>query len=348
MTTTAVTEPAARADHVWKVYGSGETAVVALRDVSVSLERGRFTAIMGPSGSGKSTLMHCLAGLDSVSRGEVFVGDTRVTGLGDAGLTRLRRDKIGFIFQQFNLLPTLTAEENILLPLSIAGRKPDPDWYRTVIDTVKLGDRLGHRPSQLSGGQQQRVACARALVAQPEVIFADEPTGNLDSRSGADVLGFLRDSVRDHHQTIVMVTHDPVAASYADRVIFLGDGAVVDDLAEPTADGVLDRMRTIDARVGGGADGPAPIPAGAPPAAESRGTTDPTGRAPHPGAPPAESRATTDPTGRTPHAGAPPAAESRATTDPTGRAPHADPAAGDRPDPRGGRKPSPRPGPDSR
>ncbi|GIF67421.1 hypothetical protein Ais01nite_54560 [Asanoa ishikariensis] len=279
MTTTAVTGPAARAVQVWKVYGAGETEVVALRDVSVDLERGKFTAIMGPSGSGKSTLMHCLAGLDSVSRGEVYVGGTKVTGLGDAGLTRLRRDKIGFIFQQFNLLPTLTAEENILLPLSIAGRKPDPEWYRTVIDTVRLGDRLGHRPSQLSGGQQQRVACARALVARPDVIFADEPTGNLDSRSGADVLGFLSESVRTHGQTIVMVTHDPVAASYADRVLFLADGAVVAEILEPTADAVLDRMRTIDE----GPRGPGPA-VGLP--HESRGTTDPTGRTPHPGPPP--------------------------------------------------------------
>jgi len=279
VTTTAVTGPAARAVQVWKVYGAGETEVVALRDVTVELARGKFTAIMGPSGSGKSTLMHCLAGLDSVSRGEVYVGDTRVTGLGDAGLTRLRRDKIGFIFQQFNLLPTLTAEENILLPLSIAGRKPDPEWYRTVIETVRLGDRLGHRPSQLSGGQQQRVACARALVGRPDVIFADEPTGNLDSRSGADVLGFLRDSVRTHGQTIVMVTHDPVAASYADRVLFLADGAVVDEILEPTAAAVLDRMHTIDA-LDEGPRGAAEF-GGSPP--ESRGTIDPTGRTPHPG-----------------------------------------------------------------
>jgi ABC-type lipoprotein export system ATPase subunit len=274
-----VTGPAARAVQVWKVYGAGETEVVALRDVSVELARGKFTAIMGPSGSGKSTLMHCLAGLDSVSRGEVYVGDTRVTGLGDAGLTRLRRDKIGFIFQQFNLLPTLTAEENILLPLSIAGRKPDPEWYRTVIETVRLGDRLGHRPSQLSGGQQQRVACARALVGRPDVIFADEPTGNLDSRSGADVLSFLRDSVRTHGQTIVMVTHDPVAASYADRVLFLADGAVVDEILEPTAAAVLDRMHTIDA-LDQGRRGAAEFGGSAP---ESRGTIDPTGRTPHPG-----------------------------------------------------------------
>jgi putative ABC transport system ATP-binding protein len=237
---------AARATDLWKVYGSGEAQVIALRGVNVELERGHFTAIMGPSGSGKSTLMHCLAGLDSVTRGQVHIGDTQVTGLGDAGLTKLRRDKVGFIFQQFNLLPTLTAAENILLPLSIAGRKPDKTWYDTVIDTVNLRDRLSHRPAQLSGGQQQRVACARALVARPEVIFADEPTGNLDSRSGAEVLSFLRNSVRDFGQTIVMVTHDPNAASYADRVIFLGDGLIVDEMREPTAEAVLDRLKSLD------------------------------------------------------------------------------------------------------
>jgi putative ABC transport system ATP-binding protein len=239
--------PATRAVDLWKVYGSGEAQVLALRGVSLEMERGRFTAIMGPSGSGKSTLMHCLAGLDAVSRGEVWIGETQVTGLGDAGLTRLRRDQVGFVFQQFNLLPTLTAKENILLPLSIAGRKPEPDWYDTVIDTVGLRDRLNHRPSQLSGGQQQRVACARALVTRPEVVFADEPTGNLDSRSGAEVLGFLRRSVHESGQTIVMVTHDPVAASYADRVIFLGDGQIVDELLDPTAETVLDTMKRLDA-----------------------------------------------------------------------------------------------------
>jgi putative ABC transport system ATP-binding protein len=237
---------AARASDAWKVYGSGEARVVALRGVSVGFARGAFTAIMGPSGSGKSTLMHCLAGLDSVSRGEIFIGGTRVTGLGDAGLTKLRRDKVGFVFQQFNLLPTLTAKENILLPLSIAGRKPDQAWFQTVIETVGLSDRLGHRPSQLSGGQQQRVACARALVTRPEVVFADEPTGNLDSRSGAEVLGFLRRSVHESGQTIVMVTHDPVAASYADRVVFLGDGQTVDELLDPTAETVLDTMKRLD------------------------------------------------------------------------------------------------------
>jgi putative ABC transport system ATP-binding protein len=237
---------AARAVDVWKTYGSGEARVVALHGVDVEVERGQFTAIMGPSGSGKSTLMHCLAGLDSVTRGQVFIGDTRLTGLSDGGLTTLRRTKVGFIFQQFNLLPTLTAEENILLPLAIAGRKPERAWFDTVVEAVKLGDRLKHRPSQLSGGQQQRVACARALISRPDIIFADEPTGNLDSRAGADVLSFLRSSVTEHGQTIVMVTHDPNAASYADRVIFLADGRLVDELRKPTADAVLDRLKTIE------------------------------------------------------------------------------------------------------
>jgi putative ABC transport system ATP-binding protein len=237
---------AARAVDVWKVYGSGEAQVAALRGVNVELARGEFTAIMGPSGSGKSTLMHCLAGLDSTSRGDVYIGDTRVTGLPDRGLTRLRRDQVGFIFQQFNLLATLTAEENILLPLSIAGRKPDRQWFDAVVDTVGLRDRLKHRPTQLSGGQQQRVACARALISRPEVVFADEPTGNLDSRSGAEVLSFLRNSVRDFGQTIIMVTHDAGAASYADRVIFLADGQVVTELSTPTADAVLDTMKSLD------------------------------------------------------------------------------------------------------
>jgi putative ABC transport system ATP-binding protein len=249
-TTAAVAGVAARATDVWKVYGSGEAQVVALRGISVELLRGQFTAIMGPSGSGKSTLMHCLAGLDTVTRGEVAIGDTVIGGLSDARLTRLRRDQVGFVFQQFNLLPTLTAQENIVLPLSIAGRKPDKAWYDTVIETVGLADRLSHKPSQLSGGQQQRVACARALVSRPEVVFADEPTGNLDSRSGAEVLGFLRQSVRQFGQTVVLVTHDPNAASYADRVIFLADGAVVTELAEPTADAVLETMKRIDVLAG--------------------------------------------------------------------------------------------------
>jgi putative ABC transport system ATP-binding protein len=239
--------PAARAVDVWKVYGTTEdTRVNALAGVTTEFERGKFTAIMGPSGSGKSTLMHCLAGLDSITKGEVWIGDTRVDTLGDKGLTLMRREKVGFIFQQFNLLPTLTAEENITLPLNIGKRKPDQEWMDTVIKTVGLGDRLKHRPTQLSGGQQQRVACARALVSKPEVVFADEPTGNLDSRSGAEVLQFLQNSVRDFGQTIVMVTHDPNAASYADRVVFLADGQVVDDMAAPTSERVLENMKRLD------------------------------------------------------------------------------------------------------
>ncbi len=240
------TRVAARAAGVWKVYGAGEAEVIALRGVDLELASGAYTAIMGPSGSGKSTLMHCLAGLDNVTRGEVFIGDEEITGLGDAGLTKLRRDKIGFVFQQFNLLPTLTAEENILLPIAIAGRKPDREWFDRVVDAIGLRDRLSHRPAQLSGGQQQRVACARAMVTRPAVIFADEPTGNLDSRSGAEVLGFLRDSVRQFQQTVVMVTHDPNAASYADRVVFLADGRVVAELHGPTPEAVLDTMKRLD------------------------------------------------------------------------------------------------------
>jgi putative ABC transport system ATP-binding protein len=241
------TEVAARAVDVWKVYGtSDDTRVDALAGISVDFQKGHFTAIMGPSGSGKSTLMHCLAGLDSITRGEVWIGDTRVDKLSDRGMTELRRNKLGFIFQQFNLLPTLSAEENILLPLSIGKRKPDKAWMDQVIATTGLGDRLEHRPTQLSGGQQQRVACARALVSKPDVVFADEPTGNLDSRSGADVLQFLQNSVREFGQTIVMVTHDPAAASYADRVVFLADGKIVDELADPTADKVLETMKTLD------------------------------------------------------------------------------------------------------
>jgi putative ABC transport system ATP-binding protein len=239
-------DSAARAEHLSKVYGDGETRVVALDDVSVSLDRGRFTAIMGPSGSGKSTLMHCLAGLDGATSGQVFIGDTDLTRLKDKELTRLRRDQVGFIFQAFNLLPTLTALENITLPMDIAGRKPDRVWLDRVIDTIGLRGRLGHRPSELSGGQQQRVACARALASRPQVIFADEPTGNLDSRAGSQVLGFLRGSVSDLGQTVVMVTHDPNAASYADRVLFLGDGRIVDDMADPTADLVFERMKRLD------------------------------------------------------------------------------------------------------
>jgi putative ABC transport system ATP-binding protein len=229
-----------------KTYGSGDAAVHALDGVSVEFTTARFTAVMGPSGSGKSTLMHVTAGLDTATSGEVWIGDTNLAGLKDKDLTKLRRDRIGFVFQQFNLIPTLTAEENIALPMRLAGRKPDEAWLARVIEVVGLGDRLRHRPSELSGGQQQRVAVARALAARPEVIFADEPTGNLDSRSGAEVLTFLRRSVDETSQTIVMVTHDPVAASYADRVIFLADGHVVSDLTDPTAERVLDRMKNLE------------------------------------------------------------------------------------------------------
>jgi putative ABC transport system ATP-binding protein len=237
---------AARARGVSKRYGTGDAAVTALDDVTVDLASGRFTAVMGPSGSGKSTLMHCLAGLDTVSAGTVLIGDVDLTALSDRQLTRLRRDRIGFVFQSFNLLPTLSALENITLPMAIAGRRPDPDWLTTVIDAVGLGDRLRHRPSQLSGGQQQRVACARALAGRPEVIFADEPTGNLDSRSGAEVLTLLRSAVQTSGQTVVMVTHDPVAAGYTDEVVFLSDGRVVGRLSEPTQEGVLERMKHLD------------------------------------------------------------------------------------------------------
>ncbi|MFD3455318.1 ABC transporter ATP-binding protein [Streptomyces sp. NPDC058691] len=249
MTTTTApptaTATAARATDLSKVYGEGETRVVALDAVSVEFRSGEFTAIMGPSGSGKSTLMHCMAGLDTVSAGSARIGDTELASLKDKQLTKLRRDKIGFIFQAFNLLPTLTAAENITLPMDIAGRKPDQEWLDRVVETVGLAGRLKHRPSQLSGGQQQRVAVARALASRPEIIFADEPTGNLDSRAGAEILGFLRNSVRELGQTVVMVTHDPVAASYADRVVFLADGRIVDELHGPTADTVLERMRNL-------------------------------------------------------------------------------------------------------
>lgn len=239
---------AARAVDTWKVYGTSEdTRVDALAGVTVDFLAGHFTAIMGPSGSGKSTLMHCLAGLDVVTRGEVWIGDTQVDTLGDRGLTKLRRDQVGFIFQQFNLMPTLTAEENITLPLAIGGRKPDREWMDLVVKTLGLGDRLRHRPSQLSGGQQQKVACARALVPRPDVVFADEPTGNLDSRSGAEVLKFLQNSVREFGQTVILVTHDPNAASHADRVIFLADGRIVDEMADPSAERVLERMKPLDA-----------------------------------------------------------------------------------------------------
>ncbi|WP_411144612.1 ABC transporter ATP-binding protein [Streptomyces sp. x-80] len=231
-----------------KVYGSGDTQVVALDRVSITFKEGEFTAIMGPSGCGKSTLMHCAAGLDSPSSGSVRIGTTELSTLDDRRLTQLRRDRIGFIFQAFNLLPTLTALENITLPLTLAGRRPDPQRLERVVAMVGLSDRLGHRPAQLSGGQQQRVAVARALAAQPAIVFGDEPTGNLDSRAGSEVLGFLRDSVRALGQTVVMVTHDPVAAGYADRVVFLSDGRLVDEMTHPTPDRVLDRMKSLDTR----------------------------------------------------------------------------------------------------
>jgi putative ABC transport system ATP-binding protein len=226
-----------------KTYGSGDTAVRALDGVTVAFASGEFTAIMGPSGSGKSTLMHCLAGLDTPASGSVRVGGTEISGLSERALTLLRRQRVGFIFQSFNLLPTLTAEQNIRLPLDLAGRKPDPEWWDAVIESLGLAGRLRHRPSQLSGGQQQRVACARALITKPDVVFADEPTGNLDSRSGAEVLRFLRASVREFGQTVVMVTHDPVAASYAGRVVFLADGRVSGELLGPTPQSVLDYLK---------------------------------------------------------------------------------------------------------
>jgi putative ABC transport system ATP-binding protein len=251
MTTTPLTV-AARAVDLRKIYGTGDSAVHALDGVTIDLAAGRFTAIMGPSGSGKSTLMHCLAALDTPTSGTVEVGDTDLGRLGDKALTTLRRERIGFVFQAFNLIPTLTAKENILLPLSLAGRKPDPDWFDTVVDAVGLRDRLEHLPTELSGGQQQRVACARALASRPSIVFADEPTGNLDSTSGAEVLSFLRRSVDDFGQTIVMVTHDAVAASYCDRVVFLADGRVVDEVSAPSREQVLEHMTALQAAAAGG------------------------------------------------------------------------------------------------
>jgi putative ABC transport system ATP-binding protein len=236
---------AARAAEATKVYGKGEAEVRALDGVTVEFAAGQFTAIMGPSGSGKSTLMHSLAGLDDLTSGSVWIGDTDLSKLNDKVLTKLRRDRVGFVFQAFNLVPTLDVAENITLPMALAGRKPDKAWVDNVIDIVGLRDRLKHRPSELSGGQQQRVAVARALASKPEIVFADEPTGNLDSRTGAEVLSFMRQAVREYDQTIVMVTHDPVAASYADRAIFLVDGQIVDDMPEPAADSVIDRMKTL-------------------------------------------------------------------------------------------------------
>jgi putative ABC transport system ATP-binding protein len=250
-TTTTTTEArshpgvAASVIDATKVYGKGTTEVRALDDVTLDFPSGQFSAIMGPSGSGKSTLMHCVAGLDTLTSGQVRVGGVELTRLDDKHLTLLRRDRIGFVFQAYNLVPTLTALENITLPATLAGRKPDKDWLDTVIQTVGLGDRLAHRPSELSGGQQQRVAVARALAARPEIVFADEPTGNLDSHASAEILAFLRQAARELGQTVVMVTHDPVAASYAGRVVFLNDGRIVDELAEPTPERVLDHLKQL-------------------------------------------------------------------------------------------------------
>jgi putative ABC transport system ATP-binding protein len=247
------TAAAARVTDAAKVYGSGDAAVHALDGVTVGFPAGRFTAIMGPSGSGKSTLMHCAAGLDSLTSGTAWIGDTDLGSLTDRQLTLLRRERIGFVFQSFNLLPTLTVAENITLPMDLAGRRPDTEWVDALVDVVGLGDRLAHRPSELSGGQQQRVAVARALAGRPDVVFADEPTGNLDSRSGGEVLDLLGRAVHDMGRTVVMVTHDPVAAAHADEVVFLADGRLVDTMTAPTAAGVLDRMKALDGRAGRGA-----------------------------------------------------------------------------------------------
>jgi putative ABC transport system ATP-binding protein len=244
-TTPPKTAVAARAVAASKIYGSGDTVVRALDSIDVEFPRAEYTAIMGPSGSGKSTLLHCLAGLDSLTSGHVYLGDIDLSTLSDKEVTRVRRDRVGFVFQTFNLIPTLTALENITLPSSLAGHKPDQAWLDRIVDTVGLRDRLEHRPSELSGGQQQRVAVARALVTQPEIIFADEPTGNLDSRSSAEILGFMQRAVQEFGQTIVMVTHDPISASYSNRVVFLADGHIVDELRDPTADAVLGKMRNL-------------------------------------------------------------------------------------------------------
>ncbi|GAA2638812.1 ABC transporter ATP-binding protein [Actinomadura fulvescens] len=246
MRTVQVRDQVMVAAEVVKTYGSGDGAVTALRGVSAAFTRGQFTAIMGPSGSGKSTFLHCLAGLDTVTSGTVVIGEIDLTGLSRTRLTELRRDRMGFVFQSFNLLPMLTAEENIRLTGRLAGRRADRRWFDTIVDALGLRARLDHRPAELSGGQQQRVAVARALLTRPEVLFADEPTGNLDSRSGAEVLGFLRSAVDSYRQTVIMVTHDPVAAAHADRVLFLADGAIVDELAGPTIDAVHARMRKLE------------------------------------------------------------------------------------------------------
>ena len=242
---TTAAPPAAYAERATKIYGSGDTEVRALDSVDVSFNQGEFTAIMGPSGSGKSTLMHCMAGLDTLTSGEVYIGDTPLSTLSEKDLTLLRRDNVGFVFQAFNLVPTLTAMENITLPADLAGRTPDADWLDRVVTTVGLADRVDHRPNELSGGQQQRVAVSRALATRPEIIFADEPTGNLDSTTGNEILSFMRNAVDEHGQTIVMVTHDPTAASFADRVVFLVDGRIVDELHDPTPDAVLDTMKRL-------------------------------------------------------------------------------------------------------
>ena len=238
---------ACRAVDAVKVYGEGVTRVTALDKMNVEFTSGGFTALMGPSGSGKSTLLHCLAGLDRLTSGQAFLGDVDISALDEKGLTQLRRDRVGFIFQGFNLVPTLTAQENIELPRALARRDIDEDWFQKIVQTVGLGQRLHHRPSELSGGEQQRVAAARALLGRPDVIFADEPTGNLDSRTGGSLLAFLREAVNDFGQTIVMVTHDPIAASYAGRVVFMADGAVVDELGSPTAASILQRMQELEA-----------------------------------------------------------------------------------------------------
>jgi putative ABC transport system ATP-binding protein len=242
----ARTGVAARAVGLTKTYGEGDATVRALDDVSVEFERARFSAIMGPSGSGKSTLLHCMAGLDKPTSGQVLIGDVDLTTLSEKDLTLLRRKSVGFVFQAYNLVPTLTASENITLPLDIAGKEPDKAWFDEVVDTVGIRDRLSHRPSELSGGQQQRVAGARALVSRPEIVFADEPTGNLDSKASQEILTFLRSAVKDHGQTIVMVTHDASAASFADRIVFLGDGRIVDEMLEPTTDRILDRLKSLE------------------------------------------------------------------------------------------------------
>jgi len=241
-TSTAI---AARAVDASKIYGTGEAQVRALDGINVDFARNHFTAIMGPSGSGKSTLLHCLAGLDRLTSGQIFLGDVEISAASEKQLTLIRRDRVGFIFQSYNLIPTLNAVENMTLPMSLAGTRPDRDWLNKIVDIVGLRDRLSHRPNELSGGQQQRVAVARALMSRPEIIFADEPTGNLDSRAGAEILSFMQSAVRDLGQTIVMVTHDPGAASYADRVVFLADGKIVDEMQAPTADAVLDRMKQL-------------------------------------------------------------------------------------------------------